>query len=197
MPQISPIGILGGIFDPVHFGHLAVARLALEYFKLQTVYFIPAGTPAHKPAPVAASRQRLAMLKMCIGNGAEFKVWEGELRRKGPSYTVDTLQALQRRHGEAPLYFIIGSDNLKEISSWHKYREILKLAVFCVAHRPGHSMKIPRELSTIRVKRFPGPEWKLSSTMVREYCAAGFSCAFLLPPQVIGYIKKQRLYAAR
>ena len=194
---VSPIGILGGIFDPVHYGHLAVAKLAREYFHLDKIFFIPAGRPAHKSTPCAHALHRLAMLKSGIGKIPGFEIWQGELRRKGPSYTIDTLRELQKQYPGAPLYFIIGSDNLTEIPQWHNFRAVLKCAVFCVAHRPGHSMRILPELASIRIKRFPGPEWNLSSTLVRQYLSAGYSCEYLLPPKVIEYIKKHGLYSGQ
>jgi nicotinate-nucleotide adenylyltransferase len=194
MPRNSPIGILGGIFDPVHYGHLATAGLAREYFGLRKIIFIPAGTPPHKSAPCAPARHRLAMLKLGIANSPGFEIWPGELNRKGPSYTVDTLRELKRKYGGAPLYFIIGSDNLTEIPQWHDYTALLKLAIFCVAHRPGHSLRVPPKLTSMRMKTFPGPEWNLSSTMVRDYLAARHSCEFLVHPKVLGYIKKHGLY---
>jgi nicotinate-nucleotide adenylyltransferase len=195
MPGNAPIGILGGIFDPLHCGHLAAAKLAQDYFQLEKVLFIPAGTPPHKRAPFAGPRQRLAMLELGIGKTPGFEIWKGELARNGWSYTVDTLRELRKRHPHAPFHFIIGSDNLREIPRWHKFRELLKLATFCVAHRPGYSMDIPPELASFQLKPFPGPEWKLSSTMVREYLANGYSCDFLLPPKVLAYIKRHRLYS--
>jgi nicotinate-nucleotide adenylyltransferase len=195
VPPLSPIGIIGGIFDPIHNGHLACAKLAQEYFGLDKIIFIPAGIPAHKSSPSASSKHRLAMLKLGIESTPGFEIWQGELRRKGPSYTADSLKELKKRYHGAPLYFIIGSDNLKEIPLWHNYRTILELAVFCVAPRPGHSMIAPPELSSITMRKFPGPGWKLSSTMIREYLCSGHSCEFLLPPKVIRYIKMHGLYA--
>jgi nicotinate-nucleotide adenylyltransferase len=194
MPDDNPIGILGGIFDPIHNGHLALAKLAREYFHLHKVLFIPAGIPAHKKSPKANAPQRLAMLRLSIKHSAEFDIWDGELRRKGPSFTIDTLKSLKKNYPNSPLYFIIGSDNLREISTWRDYREILNLATFCVAHRPGHSMNIPRQLISMTIKKFPGPEWKLSSTMIRRYLASGHSCEFLLPHDVADYIRTNGLY---
>jgi nicotinate-nucleotide adenylyltransferase len=194
MTDSSPVGILGGIFDPVHFGHLATARLALDYFHLKKIYLVPAGTPAHKPAPLAGPAQRLAMLSLSVENSKGLEVWDGEIRRPGASYTVDTLRELKLRHPEAPLYFIIGSDNLKEIPLWYDYRAILSLAIFCVTHRPSHSLRLPRELEGLKMKVFPGPEWNISSSMVRKYLARGYSCDFLLPAKVIASIRANGLY---
>ena len=126
----APLGILGGIFDPVHNGHLAVACLARDHFKLDKVYLIPSGTPPHKSGTVSApASHRLAMLRRAVRAVKGSKgllVWDGEIRRKGVSYTVDTIRRIKEKHRGAPLYFIIGSDNLREISTWHEYRKILE-----------------------------------------------------------------------
>jgi nicotinate-nucleotide adenylyltransferase len=194
MIDSSPVGILGGVFDPVHFGHLATAKLALDYFKLRTLYFVPAGTPPHKAAPYADAAHRIAMLSLAIEHSKGFHVWDGEILRGGNSYTIDTLRELKLHHPKAPLYFIIGSDNLLEIPLWHDYRAILNLCDICVAHRPGHSLRLPPELEGINVKSFPGPEWNISSSMVREYLSRGYSCDFLVPAKALDYIMAHGLY---
>jgi nicotinate-nucleotide adenylyltransferase len=194
MAPSGPLGIIGGSFDPVHFGHLAIARLAQEHFRLRKIYFVPASMPPHKSLPHASPRHRLDMVKLAIKGETGFKVWDGEIRRGGKSYTLDTLKSFTRSNPHAPIYFIIGSDNLKEIPLWHKYPELLKRATFCVAHRPGHSLELPRELRSMRIKIFPSPEWKISSTMIRGYLAQGYSCEYLLPKEVLGYISKHGLY---
>ena len=197
MSLTGPLGVIGGTFDPVHYGHLATAKLAQDYFKLEQIYFIPASTPPHKSPPHSGPRHRLSMLKSAIKNIKGFEAWDGEIRRGGKSYSLDTLKTLTKSFPRTPIYFIIGSDNLKEIPLWHKYPELLKLATFCVAHRPGHSLKVPREIRAMRVKIFPSPEWKISSTMIREYLSKGYSCKYLLPPEVIEYIIKHGLYSQR
>jgi nicotinate-nucleotide adenylyltransferase len=194
MERSGPLGIIGGSFDPVHFGHLATARLALDHFGLRKLYFVPASIRPHKSLPHVSPVHRLAMLERAIKNTPAFEAWDGELRRGGESYTLDTLKTFTKSNPGAPIYFIIGSDNLKEIPLWHKYPELLKLATFCVAHRPGHSLKLPRELRSIRIKTFPSPEWKISSSMIRNYLSKGFSCEYLLPKEVLAYISKHGLY---
>jgi nicotinate-nucleotide adenylyltransferase len=194
MTLSGPVGIMGGSFDPVHFGHLATARLALDYFKLDKIYFVPASTPPHKGMPKTISAHRLAMVRLAVKNTKDFEVWDGEIRRGGKSYTLDTLTAFARTYPHRPLYFIIGSDNLKEIPFWHRYAELLTLATFCVAHRPGHPLDIPRELKSMRIKVFPSPEWKISSTMIRDYLSKGYSCEFLLPREALEYIGERKLY---
>jgi nicotinate-nucleotide adenylyltransferase len=191
----SAIGILGGIFDPVHYGHLATAQLARDYFCLKHIFFVPAGVPPHKTTTTAAAKHRVSMLSLAIRNYPGFSLWDGELRRQGPSYTVDTLKALGKEYPDTQLYFIIGSDNLNEVQSWHNYREILSLAKICVAHRPGFSLhRAGRSAVPFAFTPFPSPEWKLSSTLLRTYLATGYSGNGLIPPEVLSYIRKNKLY---
>jgi nicotinate-nucleotide adenylyltransferase len=191
----GPVGILGGIFDPVHNGHCAAACLARDYFNLDKVYLIPSGIPPHKSGSVAASAiHRLAMLKRAAQGSKSLLVWDEEIRRPGISYTVDTIRQIRKRHPSAPLYFIIGSDNLTEIPAWHQYRRILSSVVLCVAHRPGFSLKVPRELGVKEILTFPSPEWSVSSTMIRHYLGQGYSCDYLLPLPVARYIRRHGLY---
>lgn len=190
------IGILGGSFDPIHQGHLAIAQLALEHFKLADVFFIPAHIPPHKSNTVSASaHHRLAMLKKAIIHIPEFKIWEGEMIRGGVSFTIHTLQTFKKNHPHAQLYFIIGSDNLMEMLSWHQYKSIISLVTLCVTHRPGYAMRVPEELATARIVRFPSPEWGISSTMVRHYLGKKkLSAKYLIPQSVLTYIEHHGLY---
>jgi nicotinate-nucleotide adenylyltransferase len=190
----ASLGIIGGSFDPIHFGHLATARLAKDFLRLEKIYFVPASTPPHKGKPYATPTHRLAMLRLAIKNTKGFEAWDGEIRRGGKSYTLDTLKLFMQSYSPARLFFIIGSDNLKEIPLWHRYAELSKLADFCVAHRPGHSLKVPGELQSMHIRIFPSPEWKLSSTMIRNYLRQGYSCEHLVPSEVLDYIKRHKLY---
>ena len=189
------IGIVGGSFDPVHFAHLAIAQLAYEHFALQKVYFIPAYIPPHKRETVTTSaRHRLAMLRRAVKGNRAFCVWDGELKRKGISFTVDTLNELKRLHPQSQFYFIIGSDNFVEILTWRKYKAIIKMVTLCVTRRPGYSMRIPPELSEAKIVTFPSPEWRMSSSMIREYLSTNISCRYMLPDAVMEYIKRNGLY---
>ena len=191
----TPIGILGGSFDPVHSAHCAIAQLAMEHFALDKVYFIPAYIPPHKRTTVAASaRHRLAMLRKAIKGNRAFCIWDGELKRKGVSFTVDTLNELKKLHPVSQFYFIIGSDNIPEMLTWKKYKSIIKMATLCITHRPGHSMRIPPELSRAKIATFPSPEWGISSSTIRSSITQGISCRYLLPDDVQEYIQKNKLY---
>jgi nicotinate-nucleotide adenylyltransferase len=188
------IGILGGIFDPVHLGHLSVAVLAKESFGLERVLFVPAGTPPHKLAVAASSDDRLSMLKLALDGIDGFEIWDGEIRRGGYSYTIDTLNELEELYAGARFYFIIGTDNLTEIHKWRKFEEIIGKVTLCVAKRPGHSLKRTEALASAAIEGFLGPEWGASSTMLRGYMKSGRSCKFLIPDAVLNYIKEKGLY---
>jgi nicotinate-nucleotide adenylyltransferase len=188
------IGIIGGIFDPVHNGHLALAHLAHDYFALKKVLIVPAGVPAHKTKPVASVKNRLAMAQLALKNDADLTLWDGEIRRGGTSYSIDTLKALSKRYPGTPLYFIIGADNLREIRTWRRYEEIIDMVTLCVASRPGYSNVVPQNLKKTQICFFPSPEWGISSTMIRACLKQGFSCRNLVPDSVLEYIQKEGLY---
>jgi nicotinate-nucleotide adenylyltransferase len=191
----SPLGILGGIFDPIHNGHCAAAALARDYFGLSKVYLVPAGIPAHKYNDgITDAGHRLAMVREVVKGSTSLFLWEGEIRRGGISYTIDTVHEIAAANPRRRLYFIIGSDNLSEIKTWNRYRDILAAVTLCVAHRPKYSLAVPAELKTSDIKTLPSPEWGVSSTMIRRYLAMGYSCEHLLPEGVIRYIKRHNLY---
>ncbi len=189
------IGILGGSFDPLHCAHLAIAHLACEHFGLEKVLFVPANIPPHKSRTVCApAKHRLAMLRCAIARERRFAAWDIELRRRGRSYTIDTLRILKKKRPERQVCFIIGSDNLKEIATWHRYRAILPLVTLCVTHRPGYSMRVPAEIREARIHTFPSPQWGVSSSEIRRLLKNGYSCRGLIPPEVRQYIRMHNLY---
>lgn len=178
----------------MHNGHLALAAGAKRSFRLSKVLFIPSGNPPHKARPGASPADRLAMLCLALRNGPDSAVWDGELRRKGASYTIDTLRALSRKFPKSQLYFIIGSDNLREIRTWRRFRGVLAMVTLCAAHRPGFPLTIPRILRAGAVKKFPSPEMNVSSTDIRERIARGRPWRHLVPKEVAEYISIRRLY---
>ena len=194
MQAQSALGILGGIFDPIHYGHIAIAQLAMDYFHLERIVFIPAGIPPHKTTTTASPQHRLSMLSLAIDNKPGFSLWDGELRRQGPSYTVDTLLEMKKEFADAQLHFIIGSDNLNEVQSWHNYKELFSLATLCVASRPGFPTHDADAAVPFAFKEFPSPEWGLSSTRLRSYLAKGYSCNGLIPQEVLSYLRTNKLY---
>jgi nicotinate-nucleotide adenylyltransferase len=190
------VGILGGIFDPVHNGHLALAACARRCFRLSKVIFIPAGRPPHKSQVAASAADRLAMVRLAVRNDPMMTVWDGEIRRKGVSYTADTLRALARAFPGSPFYFIVGSDTLHEIETWHCWRDVLAMVTLCVAHRPGYGDEVPSLLRACRIEAFSSPELDISSTMVREKVAQGRPFLHLVPEAVGEYIYRKKLYTA-
>lgn len=195
MSMIRPIGILGGIFDPVHHGHLAAAQLAAEYFNCEKVLFVPAGVPPHKLSSVTASSEhRLSMLRSALAGNDRAAIWVNEIERGGVSYTIDTLDELAEAYPGVPLCFIIGADNLHEIHTWYRYTDILERVTLCVTDRPGFSMEVPETLRHATIKTFPSPNWGLSSSRIRQLLAQGHSGKYLLPQSVQEYIMKYGLY---
>jgi len=188
------IGILGGVFDPVHFGHLSMAELARSNFQLDQVIFVPAGIPPHKQTVTTSAADRLKMLKLVVENLPHFSIWEGEVNKSGCAYTVDTISDLSGLYPNVKLYFIIGADNLNEILTWHYSDEILNKVTLCVAGRPGFDITRPGALSNADIETFNGPEWGLSSTILRKYLKNGLSCKFLTPDAVLAYIRENGLY---
>jgi nicotinate-nucleotide adenylyltransferase len=198
MPRVQPnepIAVFGGIFNPIHNGHLAVAGLAAAHLGLSAIHLFPSGSPPHKPkGALVSAHHRLTMLRLAVRGDRSLVVHDDELRRQGITYTIDTLIALHGRYPGRKLYFIIGSDNLREIATWHRFREVLAMTTFCVAHRPGSSLNVPLALKGIELVTLPSPEWGISSSMVRAYLARGFRCTGLLPEAVVDYIAEKGLY---
>jgi nicotinate-nucleotide adenylyltransferase len=192
----TPLGIFGGVFDPVHCGHLAAATLAKEYFNLDTIIFIPSGNPPHKSSVSATANQRLEMLKIALSDIPWAHIWDNEIKKNGYSYSFDTMIELQTIYRK-PLFFIVGSDNLNEVPLWHRFRELLSMITLCVTKRPGYSVEqIPESMKTAKIEWFPSPEWGLSSSMIRELLSKGFSCRHLIPDKVIEYIREHHLYCS-
>ncbi len=191
----SSIGIYGGTFDPVHHGHLILARDAVELLGLDRLLFVPAAISPHKLAasPDADGAHRLAMLRAAIAGEERFAVDPCELERPGPSYTVDTLLDLRRRlpPGTA-LFYLIGEDNVPKLDTWHRAAELRALATFVVFRRtdrpaPGHAAA---------AAGFPVLERRvdLSATEIRNRVAAGRSIRYFIPESVAAIIDRERLY---
>ena len=134
---MSPVGIFGGTFDPIHFGHLRTAFELLQALRLAELRFIPAGNPPHRDVPLADAEARLAMVRAATAEQPGFVVDDREVRRVGPSYTVTTLGELRAEFPARPFCLIVGMDAFLGLPKWHQWREILELAHLIVAHRPG------------------------------------------------------------
>src|SRR5260221_467262 len=137
----APIGIMGGTFDPVHFGHLRLAQEAAEILGLELVRWVPAGQPWHRVAPLASAQHRLEMVRLPIEKNALFELDDAEIRQTAPGYTVETLERLRGEFGaKRPLVLLLGTDAFRNLSSWQRWRDLFDLAHVFVAQRPGHSL---------------------------------------------------------
>jgi nicotinate-nucleotide adenylyltransferase len=199
------IGVFGGTFDPIHVAHLAVAQEGVEALGLERVLFVPAGRPPHKPGQrITAGHHRLAMVELAIAGNDRFAVDRRELDRPGPSYTVDTLEALQAAgvaRGAAPaLTLILSAEAFLDLPTWNDPRRVLELACVAVAPRdgyPGASVAFVEEHFPDRVDRvtfLDGPRLRLSATELRERAAAGRTLRYLVPDAVAAYIDDHALY---
>ncbi len=183
---MSGIGVFGGTFDPVHVGHLAIANDALEELELESVFFVPARrSPLKQDGPVASAEDRLAMLTAAIADEPRFRVSPVELDRKGPSFTIDTLEALR---AEGALFLILGSDAYADFERWREPARIRDLATIVLAARPG-APNAPRG-----VRMLDSPLMDISSRELRARAARGRSLRYLVPEAALRYIEEHRLY---
>lgn len=198
------IGILGGTFDPVHYGHLLLAETCRESLELDQVRLIPAGRPPHKQDQILTDgHARADMLDFAVAGCPEFCVDRRELRRAGASFTVDTLGELQDEFPDAELYFLMGADSLRDVPGWRDPGGIARLAWLVACNRPGFPLPTeaqvrdwvgPELAERTRVVTIPGTD--LSSTWIRDRVQRGRSLRFLMPRAVAAYIAEHRLYAA-
>ncbi|TXC90020.1 nicotinate-nucleotide adenylyltransferase [Metabacillus litoralis] len=187
------IGILGGTFDPPHFGHLLIASEILNNMQLSEVWFIPNQIPPHKTEKhFSDSRHRLNMLKLALKDHDQFKINTVELEREGPSYTYDTIHILREQYPEYSFHFIIGADMIEFLPHWHKIDEIIKLVSFIGVKRHGYKTETDYPVKEIKI-----PMFDVSSTMLRERLNKNESTAYLLPEDVKRYIEGNHLYGTR
>lgn len=189
------IGLLGGTFDPVHLAHLHMAEVAKEECGLEEIWFVPAKSPPHKQGqPLTPAEHRLAMLRLAIEEVPYFKLCLVEFEREGPSYTIDTVIALQNRHPFDQFYFIIGEDMAASLDRWERIDQLLMRITFIVLTRPGVTKGdwAPWQERIIHVPMLPS---HLSSTLIRKRVQEGKSIRFLVPEKVYAYIAQHRLYS--
>jgi nicotinate-nucleotide adenylyltransferase len=194
------LGLLGGTFDPIHVGHLAAAEAAISCAKLDRVIFIPAATPPHRAPAVAPAEQRLEMCRLAIEGDERFAVSDVELKREGPSYTVDTLMELRPVHPGDELFLILGWDAARLFPTWRRPDEVRELASVVVVGRPGS--EAPRD-ADLKVAGLKGdgvvlclePTPDVSASEIRRAVAAGESIEGKVPVAVQHYIATHRLYA--
>jgi len=193
------IGIFGGSFDPPHVGHLAVAEWARDELGLARVLFVPAASPPHKRAPATPVRDRVAMTRLAVRGNRAFAVETLEARRAGPSWTVDTLRALARRHPRAELWLLVGADMFATLGTWREPGAIARLAAIAVAGRPGARRTRAGRWARggLGVRWLGNPTLELSSSAVRTRARAGGSLRYLVPDAVGRYAERHRLYRGR
>ncbi|MFH0920764.1 MAG: nicotinate-nucleotide adenylyltransferase [Fibrobacterota bacterium] len=187
------LGLFGGLFDPVHLGHVRLVRAALSRFQLDALYVLPTGVPPHKPQPVLTGAQRMQLLERAFQGMPGVRVDGFEIEKRGTSYTVDTLEHFKKAT-QAELYFFIGADNLSEIVSWREPDRILSLAKVVAFVRPGYPAldHYPQYAGKIRMETMP--ESPLASSEIRKMLKAGEPVDGALPKAVEEEIKRNGWY---
>ena len=209
---MNPIGIFGGTFDPIHYGHLRSAFELLQALRLSEVRFVPSADPPHRNSTIAPAGLRYRMVEVAVTGQPGFVVDDCEFRRDGPSYTIDTLTAIREEHPDVSLCLITGMDAYLGLTSWHRWDEILNLAHIIVAHRPGWRLPDTGELGELlaangttsvdELHRSPCgciydhavTQLEIASTEIRELIAEGRDPRFLMPDAVRAVIVETGCY---
>jgi nicotinate-nucleotide adenylyltransferase len=212
---MNPIGIFGGTFDPIHYGHLRTAFELLHALRLSEMRFMPAGNPPHRDITVASAEERLAMVQAATRDQPGFVVDDREIRRSGLSYSVDTMRSLRADFPDRSLCLIVGMDAFLSLPKWHQWRELMELAHLVVAHRPGWRAPSMGPLGELLVDRGTGrindlhearsgciyihavTQLEISSTEVRKLIGAGRDPRYLMPDAVRALIAETGCYRAR
>lgn len=202
------IGINGGTFDPIHYGHLRPALEVLQQLNLKEVQFVPCFQPVHKDQPTVSAEQRCEMIRLALQHQKKFKLNTLEIDKGGPSYSVETLEILKQQYPHDSLVLMMGTDAFAKFHTWHRWQDIIKLANIVVMHRPGEPVPLDctsgRIYQTHRVTELTAAHGQMmdievtqldiSSTLIRELIAKGQSAEYLLLPCVMEYINKHNLY---
>lgn len=196
------LGIMGGTFDPIHYGHLFVAEEARVRFRLNNVLFVPNGRPPHKKEyALTPARDRYAMTLIATHANKSFGCSPTELNRPGASYTVDTLTLLREQNPDAELYYITGIDAIADILTWKRNEEVIQMATFIAATRPGFDLlslkdRLPQPYLE-RILLLGSTALGISSSEIRERLRQNLPVRYLTPDGVLDYIEKHNLYASR
>lgn len=212
----GPLGLFGGTFDPIHYGHLRLAETAREALGLARVRLIPAGQPPHRAAPGASGQHRLAMARLATADNPAFEIDPAEVEAEQASFTILTLERLRAALGpERPLVLLLGLDAFLGLPSWRRWEALFECAHIAVANRPGYSLEhsaLPPPLAAQlaarqatatdltgspagRIVPFSMTPLAISATDIRNRAAAGSSLRYLLPPPVLDYISLHQLYS--
>ena len=188
---MTRIGVFGGSFNPVHWGHLHLALLAREAAGLDRVLFVPAATPPHKePGALAPAEHRWAMLERALATEPQTELCNLELTSGGPRYTIDTLDRLSKEHPDTTLHFILGADSLAELTTWKDPERLVNTYHIIAVNRPGEAIAA----KDTRVLEVTGNPFAISSSAIRRRVASGLSIRHLVPPPVAAYIEERDLY---
>ncbi len=197
------IGILGGTFNPVHYGHLIMAETIRERFELDKVLFIPSGQPPHKTNDVLADAEsRYEMVQRAVGSNRFFEASRIEIDREGYTYTIDTLNILKKEYGsETKIFFLIGSDVIPELKTWKEYSNVFKKCEFIACVRPGYdeetfkaALKQGQISEELKISMTKTPCIEISSSTIRERVRKGQTIKYLVPEKVEYYIYSKGLY---
>lgn len=194
------VGIMGGTFDPIHIGHLIISEEVREKFNLDYVLFVPARVPPHKQESAKEAIHRYNMVKLAIKGNPRFCVSDIEMKRNGPSYTIDTLREFRQIYGkDTDLYFIAGTDTIRDLPNWNDHKELLSLCEFIGATRPDGTDDIEDIITYFgdlgsRIHRLRVPKLEISSTELRQRLKEGRNVRYLLPDAVLQYIKIHGVY---
>ena len=189
---VMRVGILGGTFDPIHIGHLIAASSVYEALNLDSVVFIPAGDPWQKrDRDLSPGQQRLEMVKLATENDARFQVSDVEIARSGPTYAVDTVREWKRVNPSDELFWIVGSDALSGIPSWHEWEALVSEVTIVAVNRVGQNDSVPFDFVSVDM-----PEVRISATELRDRFTNGLDTQYLVPKNVSQYISDQGLYQA-
>jgi nicotinate-nucleotide adenylyltransferase len=212
---MTPLGIMGGTFDPVHYGHLRLAMEALEALGLDTVRWVPSGQPGHRNIPTTTALHRVEMVRLAIASEPRFTLDIAETRTSDPTFTINTFKRMRAELGaHKPLVMILGMDSFLSLPTWRSWTELFGLAHFAVGERPGFALstqtmvsglalEYARRAATLEAARaapagaimtFPMTPLDISATDLRDRFARGTSARYLLPESVLAYIGAHRLY---
>jgi len=212
------IGVLGGTFDPIHFGHLRLAEEMLELANLRQIRFIPTGTPPHRDAPKVSAQHRSAMVRLAIADQPAFVLDDREVKRTTKCYTVDTLRELRAELGAIqPLCLLMGGDAFLQLHTWHEWEQLFELAHIVVGYRPGYTLEERIDSATEKLRlhyqqrlctvaalsqqpsggivELAIPKLEISATLIRSRVAENRSIRYLLPNAAADYIHQHHLYS--
>jgi len=212
MSDPAMIAIFGGTFDPVHFGHINMAKQCLGQCQLDKLYFMPCAIPAHKTAPAISNNHRVNMLKLAIKPFPHFEIDLRELNRQGPSYSLLSLQELRAEHPDSGILFLMGMDSFNSLDKWYQWQEIIKLCHIVVYQRPGQTCSVQGKLRAYQQQAtisqagdlsqskagklffLQGNQIAAASSSIRQRLKTNIHETELLSPEVSQYIIEQQLY---